>query len=494
MSREEQWNMSVAQDEKVKTIKLLITDRIAKECVALLRTELPQAQIDERPGMKPDQLKAIIGEYHALIVRSETQITEDILAAATHLKIVGRAGVGVDNIDTETATRQGIMVVNSPTGNIVAAAEHTIAMLMALARQIPSANSSMKAGKWEKSRFLGVEVRNKVLGVIGLGKVGSEVARRAQGLEMQVIAFDPYVAPEQARKLGVTMLSMEEVLRQADFVTLHTSLTSGPHGTRGLIGTHELHLLKPGARLINCARGGLIDEEALLNALNENQLAGADLDVFSQEPVGNNAVLQQLLAHERVIATPHLGASTEEAQVGVATDVAEQVVSVLRGGFPRSAVNAPLILPETLKVLQPYMRLVEQMGRLYTQLQPGPLYKIEFSCSGDIASYDLRPLQAALVKGLLESVSDAHVNMINAPTLAKQWGLEIIEQKSTTPAEFANLITLRMMNANGYPSSFAGTPGSGDEHVEVISGAVMENHVLFASAATGLNLCRRAIF
>jgi len=263
------------------------------------------------------------------------------------------------------------------------------------------------------------------------------------------------------------------VLKQADFVTLHTSLTSGPSGTKGLIGAHELHLLKPGTRLINCARGGLIDEEALLDAINENRLAGVALDVFSQEPIRDSAILKQILANERVIATPHLGASTEEAQIGVATDVAEQVITVLRGNFPRSAVNAPLILPETLKVLQPYMRLVEQMGRLYTQLQPGPLHKIEISCSGDIASYDLRPLQAALVKGLLESVSDAHVNMINAPTLAKQWGLEIIEQKSTTPAEFANLITLRMMNANGYPSSFAGKPGSGDEHVEVISGAVM---------------------
>src|SRR5256884_9351798 len=465
--------MSVAQDEKVETIKILITDRIAKEGVALLRTELPQAQIDERPGMKPDQLKAIIGKYHALIVRSETQVTSEILAAAPQLKIVGRAGVGVDNIDTEAATRQGIMVVNSPTGNIVAAAEHTIAMLMALARQIPAANSSIKSGKWEKNRFLGIEVRNKVLGIIGLGKVGTEVARRAQGLEMQVIAFDPYVAPEQARKLGVTMLSMEDVLQQADFVTLHTSLTSGPQGTRGLIGMHELQLLKSGARLINCARGGLIDEEALLNALRENRLAGVALDVFSQEPIGNNETLQRLLADERVIATPHLGASTEEAQLGVATDVAEQIVAVLRGGFPRAAVNAPLILPETLHTLQPYMHLVEQMGRLYTQLQPGPLSKIEFSCSGEIAGYDLRPLQAALIKGLLESVSDAHVNMINAPLLAKQWGLEINEQKSTTPAEFANLITLRMMNANGYPSSFAGKPGSGDEHVEVISGAVM---------------------
>jgi len=453
--------------------KILVADRIAQEGIDLLHAQLPEAEIDVRTGLKPEQLQEIIGNYTALIVRSETQVTGNILAAARQLKIVGRAGVGVDNIDIDAATRQGVMVVNSPTGNIVAAAEHTIAMLMALARHIPAANSSIKSGKWEKSRFLGIEVRNKVLSIIGLGKVGTEVARRAQGLEMQVIAFDPYVAPEQARKLGVTMLSMEDVLQQADFVTLHTSLTSGPNGTRGLIGSRELSLMKPGARLINCARGGLIDEEALLNFLNEHRVAGAALDVFSQEPVRDDTVLKQLLAHERVIATPHLGASTEEAQVGVATDVAEQIVSVLRGGFPRAAVNAPLILPETLKILQPYMHLVEQMGRLYTQLQPGPLNKIEFSCSGEIAGYDLRPLQAALIKGLLESISDAHVNMINAQLLAKQWGLEIIEQKSPMPTEFANLVTMRVLNANGYTSSFAGKPGSGDEHVEVLSGTVM---------------------
>ncbi len=455
--------------------RILIADRIAQEGIELLRQELPEAQIDVQTGLKPEQLRARIGEYTALIVRSETQVTADILAAAQRLKIVGRAGVGVDNIDIDAATRQGIMVVNSPTGNIIAAAEHTIAMLMAMARHVPAANSSMKAGKWEKSRFLGVEVRNKTLGIIGLGKVGKEVAQRAQGLAMQVIAFDPYVSQEHADKLDITMLSMDELLQQADFVTLHTSLTSGPQGTRGLIGARELTLIKPGARLINCARGGLIDEEALLHALNENRLAGVALDVFSQEPVRDDDILRQLMAHERVIATPHLGASTEEAQVGVALDVVEQIVSVLRGGFPRAAVNAPLILPETLKMLQPYMRLVEQMGRLYTQLQPGPLNKIEISYSGDIANYDLRPLQAALIKGLLESVSDAHVNMINAQLLAKQRGLEIIEQKSTTSTAFTNLITIHVPGLNGHVSSLAGKPGSGDEYISVLGGTVMQN-------------------
>ena len=454
------------QQAQVGPIKILITDRIAQEGVELLRTQLPAAQIDERPGLKPEQLKAIIGEYTALIVRSETQVTSDVLAQASNLKIVGRAGVGVDNIDTNAATRQGIIVVNSPTGNIIAAAEHTIAMLMSLARHVPAANASMKAGKWEKSRFLGVEVRNKVLGVIGLGKVGMNVARRAQGLEMQIIAFDPFVSPEQARKANVSMMSMDEVLQQADFVTLHTSLTSGPNGTRGLIGERELKLMKQGARLINCARGGLVDEEALLQALNDNHLAGAALDVFSQEPIRDNALLQQLVAHEHLIATSHLGASTEEAQVGVATDVAEQIVVVLNGGLPRAAVNAPLILPETLKILQPYMTLVEKLGRLYTQLQPGPLRKVELTYNGEIASYDLRPLQAALIKGLLEPVSDAHVNMINAQVLAKEWGLEIVEQKSTTPEEFANQVTLRV--------AYQGEQAD-EEPFEVFSGTVMHD-------------------
>ncbi|GCE06642.1 phosphoglycerate dehydrogenase [Dictyobacter aurantiacus] len=453
-----------------ENIKVLITDRIAREGVTFLREQLPEAQVDERPGLSPEQLKAIIGEYSALVVRSETQVTDEVLSAGTRLKIVGRAGVGVDNIDTNSATRHGIIVVNSPTGNIMAAAEHTIAMLMALARHVPAADASMKANKWEKSRFLGIEVRNKTLGVIGLGKVGMAVARRAQGLEMNIIAFDPFVSPEQARKSNVTLMSLEEVLRQADFVTLHTSLTSGPSGTRGLIGEAELRMMKPGSRLINCARGGLIDEEALLRALDEKHLAGAALDVFSQEPIRDNALLQRLVAHEQIIATPHLGASTEEAQVGVATDVAEQIVSVLRGGFPRAAVNAPLILPETLKVLQPYMTLIEKMGRLYTQLQPEPLRKIELTYSGEIASYDLRPLQAALVKGLLESVSEAHVNMINAQVLAKEWGIEIVEQKSTTPAEFANQVTLRVVS-----DGRAGGESHPENFVNVLSGTVMHD-------------------
>jgi D-3-phosphoglycerate dehydrogenase / 2-oxoglutarate reductase len=329
--------------ESVGTLKILITDRIAHEGIELLHKQLPEAHIDERIGIKPDELKAIIGNYTALMVRSQTQVTSAILAAATQLKIVGRAGVGIDNIDTEAAARQGILVVNSPTGNIMAAAEHSIAMLLALARHIPAATASMRAGKWEKSRFVGVEVRGKVLGIIGLGKVGLTVAQLARGLGMQILAFSPSVFFDLTRKSGSKVMNLDEVLQQADFITLHTSLTNE---TRGLLGERELRMMKPDARLINCARGGLIDEEALLKVLNEGHLAGVALDVFSQEPIGDSETLEQIIAHERVIATPHLGASTEEAQVGVAIDVAEQIVSVLRGDFSRAEAHAPLILPE----------------------------------------------------------------------------------------------------------------------------------------------------
>jgi D-3-phosphoglycerate dehydrogenase len=430
--------------------RVLVADRIAQEGVDYLRQA--QLQVDERVGLTPDQLSAILGDYTALVVRSETKVTAPIIAAGKHLRIIARAGVGVDNIDLEAATSAGILVVNSPTGNIVAAAEHAIAMLMAMARHIPMAHSSLKEGRWERSRYLGVEIRDKTLGIVGLGKVGAEVARRAKGLEMHVIATDPFASPDLARSLGVELLSMDELLAQSDFVTIHSSLTAS---TRGLIGERELRLMKPQARVVNCARGGIIDEAALLAALKEDRLAGAALDVFSSEPPGKDPVLVELLAHPRVIITPHLGASTEEAQVIVARDVAEQVVSFLSGGPARGAVNAPLILPETMQAIQPYMGLVEKMGRLYTQLHPGPLHHVELAFSGGIASLDLRPLKVALIKGLLESISDAHVNMVNAPSIAKQWGLEVSERTSTAPEHYANLVTLRVQD--GQEHSLAGT-------------------------------------
>ncbi len=419
---------------------ILVADPIADEGMKLLHTF---ADVDERHGLSATELTVAIPAYDALVVRSETRVTAEVIAAGARLRVIARAGVGVDNIDVDAATRHGIIVINSPTGNIAAAAEHTVALLLALARHIPAASASLREGRWERSHFVGTEVRGKTLGIVGLGKVGAEVARRAgeSGLGMRLIASDPYASPETARKLNAELVALEELLAQADFVTIHTALTGG---TRGLIGSTELALMKPTARIINCARGGIVDEEALLAALQSNALAGAALDVYSKEPPGDNSTLHALIEHPHVVATPHLGASTEEAQISVAVDVVEQVEEILRGGAARAAVNAPMILPETMRQLQPWVKMVEKLGRLYTQLHPGPLRRAELSISGEIASYDTRPLSAALVKGLLESVSEAHVNLVNAPVLARDWGLEIVESRSTAAEQYSNLVTIRV--------------------------------------------------
>jgi D-3-phosphoglycerate dehydrogenase len=443
--------------------RVLVADPIAPEGVEYLRRF---AAVDERHGLGSDSLVALIGQYDALVVRSETKVTAAVFAATERLRVVARAGVGVDNIDVEAATRHGVVVVNSPTGNIAAAAEHTVALLLALARHIPAASAALRAGRWERARYVGVEVRGKTLGIIGIGKVGAEVARRTGegGLGMRLLAADPYATPEHTRKLNAELVTLEELLAEADFITVHTSLTAG---TRGLLGAEQLARAKPGARIINCARGGVVDEAALLAALESGHLAGAALDVFSQEPPLSNDVLTRLIAHPTVVATPHLGASTEEAQVSVALDVAEQVEEVLRGGAARAAVNAPLILPETLRALEPWMALVEKLGRLYTQLHPGPLHRAELTVSGEIAEYDTRPLKAALIKGLLESVSEAHVNLINAPVIAHDWGLEVTENRSTTVEQYANLVTLRVSadGADQPTGVLAATRAWGEERI-----------------------------
>jgi D-3-phosphoglycerate dehydrogenase len=435
-----------------------VADPIASEGLNYLRGF---AKVDERRGQSAEALLEIIPRYDALVVRSETKVTAPLIDAGERLRIIARAGVGVDNIDVEAATRRGIVVVNSPLGNINAAAEHTVALLLALARHIAPAYASLRAGRWERAQFVGAEVRGKTLGIVGLGKVGAEVARRAGdgGLGMRLIAADPYASPETARKLNVELMTLEELLPQADFLTIHTALTTG---TRGLLGAEELAHLKPTARIINCARGGIVDEAALLEALNAGKLAGVALDVLTKEPPGDDATLHALIEHPRVVVTPHLGASTEEAQVSVALDVAEQIGEVLRGGAARAAVNAPMILPETMRQLQPWMTLVEKLGRLYTQLHPGPLRRAELSVSGEIAQYDTRPLTAALIKGLLESVSDAHVNLVNAPMLAREWGLELAESRSTSAEQYANLVSLRVlpdgMDGSGEIETLASEP------------------------------------
>ena len=327
--------------------RILITEPIAQEGIDLLRYELPEAHIDVRLDLSPQHLLGVIGSYTALIIRSQTRVTGELLAKAPHLQIIGRAGSGLDNIDLNAAIRHGVLVVHAPRGNAFAVAEHTIALLLALVRHIPAATSSMKAGRWDKSRLLGVELHGKVLGIIGLGRIGKEVARRAQAFGMRVIASDPFVSAKQGQQVGVTLHSKEEVLQRADFVMLHAALNEGQSGTRRLLGARELQLLKPGTYLVNCARGNLIDEQALLAALTEGRLAGVALDVFSQEPIGDDEVLKQLLSHERVIATPHLGASTVEAQVRVATEVARNIISALRGETLYGVASLPFTPTKT---------------------------------------------------------------------------------------------------------------------------------------------------
>ena len=326
--------------------RILITEPIAQVGIDLLRYELPEAQIVVRLGLSSEQLLALIGSYTVLILRSQTRVTDELLAKATHLQVIGRAGSGLDNIDLNAAIGHGVLVVHAPRGNAIAVSEQTMSLLLALARHLPEASSSIKAGRWDKSRLLGVELHHKVLGVIGLGRIGKEVARRAQAFGMRVIASDPFVSAKQGQQVGVTLHSREGVLQRADVVTLHATLSQDTGGTRCLLGSHELSLLKPGAYLVNCARGTLIDEQALLAALTEGRLAGVALDVFSQEPIGDDAVLRQVLAHERVIASPHLGASTAEAQVRVATEVARNIIAALRGET-LYGVATPPFLPTT---------------------------------------------------------------------------------------------------------------------------------------------------
>lgn len=323
--------MIARHTREASVTRILIAEHIAQEGIDLLRYELPEAQIDVRLDLSTEQLLALIGDYMVLVVRSQTRVTEELLAKATRLEIIGRAGSGLDNIDLNAAIQHGVLVVHAPRGNAIAVAEHTMGLLLSLARHLPTATSLIKAGRWDKSRLLGVELHGKVLGILGLGRIGKEVARRAQAFGMRVIASDPFVSAKLGQQVGVTLHSKEEVLQRADFVTLHAALAEDKGGTRKLLGARELQLLKPGAYLVNCARGSLIDERALLSALNEGRLAGVALDVFSQEPIGDDAILRQLLAHERVIATPHLGASTVEAQGRVATEMARNIIAARRG-------------------------------------------------------------------------------------------------------------------------------------------------------------------
>lgn len=444
--------------------RILVPEELSPEGLTLLQDA--GFEVDVRPGLTPQDLLSLIPTYHALIVRSETKVTSQVLTAGPKLRVIARAGVGVDNIDVEAATAQGIMVVNSPAGNIVAAAEHTVALLLATARNLGRADAGVKSRKWERGRLVGVEIGRKTLGIVGLGKVGMKVARMAIGLGMRVVGVDPYMSAEVARQNGVEMMAcLEEMLPKVDFLTVHTPLLTS---TSDLVGEKEFRAMKNTARVLNVARGGIYNEESLIEALDEGWIAGAGIDVFTSEPPQHGSTAEKLASHPKVVATPHLGASTVEAQENVSLDVCTQVMAILRGGLPTTAVNVPLILPEEYSKLQPYVRLVERMGGLYTQHfvgRKGGLTmggrRFELIYQGELASVsNSRPLFAALVKGLTSSISDSggrDVNIVNAGRIAKDKGISINETHAREAMEdlvYASLVTLRSYDSRG--------PGGGE--------------------------------
>jgi D-3-phosphoglycerate dehydrogenase len=435
-------------------VLILIADPIATEGIDVLRQH---GEVEVLVGQGPDRLRQRLVEASALLVRSETHVTAELIEAAPHLRVVGRAGAGVDNIDLEAATRRGIVVVNAPGGNTVAAAEHALALLMSVARRVPQADAALKQGRWERSKFIGVEVHGKTLGLVGLGRVGSEVARRAIGLEMHVLAYDPYVPAERMRRLGLEPADLETVLAQSDFISLHVPLTDE---TRGLLNAKRLTLLKPTAYLINAARGGLIDEQALIKALDAGQLAGAGLDVFSKEPATDNP----LAAHPKVVATPHLGASTVEAQSQVAVQVAEQMAAVLKGRPAQFAVNAPLFPVELGSDVEPYLDLTHMLGNICRQLAEGGYRAVEVDYHGGIAEAETAALTAAAVRGILAPVSGEPVTLVNAHLVATARGLEIVERKSQARENHTNLIVVSIVTDQGR-SSVGGTVMDGQPHV-----------------------------
>jgi D-3-phosphoglycerate dehydrogenase len=414
--------------------RILVADPLAEDGLERLRragevtvvSKLQEAELIER-----------IPDFDALVVRSETRVTAQVLEAGRKLRVVGRAGVGVDNIDVPAATLKGILVVNAPRGNIIAAAEHTVALLFSLARWVPQADASVKRGEWTRAKFIGTEVRGKTLGVIGLGNVGSEVAKRAHGLEMEVVAYDPVVSVERAELFNVELVSLNELLERADFVTVHVPLVDA---NKNLIGARELALMKPSARLINAARGGIVDEAALFDALNSGRLAAAAMDVFVTEPPGNHP----LLALPNFVATPHIGASTAEAQVSVAFDVAEEVAAVLAGDLPRFAVNAPALPPEELAYLRPFADLTERLAALHVQLFAGRVSSIELDFEGELAEHDVNLLVAAAIKGVLQPFTEDRINPVNARLIASSRGVKLVERRSPAHGSYASLVTLRM--------------------------------------------------
>ncbi len=428
--------------------KILISDPLSKEAVDILEKE-KEFKVDVNTKLTPEELKKVIKEYDALCVRSGTKVTKDIIAAADKMKIIGRAGVGLDNVDVAAASKKGIVVVNTPGGNTISTAEHTFSMMLALSRSIPQADQSMKRGEWERKKFMGVELYGKTLGIVGLGRIGTEVAKRALSFEMKVMAFDPYLSVEKAKELGIEPSDLKTILKTADYITVHTPLTEE---TRHMISTKEFAMMKKGVRVINCARGGIIDEEALIKALESSHVAGAAMDVFEEEPPKDSGLIKM----DKVVLTPHLGASTEEAQVNVAIDIANTVRDMLLGRGVRNAVNVPCVDPEIYKILEPYLKLAENIGAMHAQLVGGHIKRVKIRYVGDLIKYDLSPFTVSIMKGMLTPILQETVNFVNALVIAKERGISIIESKTGEVQDFASLIWVEV-ETDKAKSSIAGT-------------------------------------
>ncbi|MFN8544832.1 MAG: phosphoglycerate dehydrogenase [Candidatus Binatia bacterium] len=419
------------------TYRVLLADSLGPEGLARLQDQ-PDLEVVARTDVTAAELPAAVRGFHGIVVRSRTKVTAAVIDAADALRVIGRAGIGVDNIDVAAATKRGVVVMNTPGGSNVTTAEHAIAMLLALARSIPQASAAVKAGEWPRGKYVGTEICNKTLGVIGLGNIGAIVAERGLGLRMKVIAFDPFATPEMAARLRVELVTLDELAARADFVTVHTPLTEE---TRGLIGRETMARMKKGVRIVNCARGGIVDEQALVGAIQSGHVAGAALDVFVEEPPPKD---HPLLALPQVICTPHLGASTDEAQVNVAIAIAQQVAEFLCRGTIQNAVNAPSIAPEVLQVLRPYLALAEKLGALGAQLLTEPPLEITVQAVGEAAERELRALSTAVLRGLLGHLLESSVNYVNAPAIARERGIRVVEARAAERGDYSNALTVEI--------------------------------------------------
>ena len=436
-------------------MRILVAEAVAREGIELLAAH---HEVDERIGCSREELAAILPDYDALVVRSQVQVDAELIAAATRLVVIGRAGVGVDNVDLDAATRAGITVVNAPTGNTIAAAEHTLALLYGVARRTAAADASVRRGEWKRAQFTGLELRGRTLGIIGLGKIGQAIAVRARAMEMVVLGVDPFVTAEGAANHGVELVGLDTLLARADVLTVHVPLT---RATRGLIGREAIARLRPGAIILNVARGGIVDEAAVAEALASGHLGGAGIDVFEHEPPTDSP----LLGAPNTLLTPHLGASTAEAQILVAEEVAAQVLDVLDGRSARYAVNAPLLTPETARAIAPYLPLAEILGRFFAQFSRGGVRTLTLEIAGDLAEHDGSPLTAAVLRGLLETATTERVNLVNAAALAKGRGITVIERKTPDAGAYAAQLTISAEDRAGSPLALAGTVAGGEPRI-----------------------------